>query len=131
MALVVGEIKPGFATDVNGMVLPDKVGNATVLVLPREWDGDQDIPWGRVWVRLGCDFGTAKLRVMVFAEARPDGRNGWRDAGPVIVDAAKGTVLVDPWEGATKMSICRIPQSATDSADNVPIAYLVEAVLKA
>jgi hypothetical protein len=127
MAIVVGELKPGFAADAAGKVVHPE--HATVLLLPREWDGDQDIPWGRVWVRLGCDFGTAKLRVAVFSELA--GHVGWRILDPIVVDAAKGTVLVDPWEGATKLSVCRMPQSATDAADSVPVAYLVEAVLKA
>lgn len=130
MALVTGELKPGFAADAAGAPDPARTHNATVLLLPREWDGEQDIPWGRVWVRLGCDFGTARVRVGIYAEGRADGKNGWR-IETVDVDAATGTVLVDPWEGATKLSLARVPRSATDTADSVPVAYLVEAVLKA
>lgn len=127
MALMMGEIKPGFGTDVAGNPQPALGHNATVLVLPPVWDTDPEIGWGRVFYSFGSDFGDAHLRVAIHNSGNG---GGWR-INTLVIKSTDSVTRIDAWAGDDKISICRIPTSATDKADSIPCAYRVEAVLRA
>jgi hypothetical protein len=125
MALVIGEIKPGFATDPAGQWKPELIHNATMLILPPVWDNNPEIGWGRVFYAFGCDFADIKLRVAIH---NVNQGGGWR-VETLTIKATDSPVRIDAWAGDDKISICRIPTSATDTQDGAPAAYRVEAVL--
>ncbi|MCC9307672.1 hypothetical protein LN042_11255 [Kitasatospora sp. RB6PN24] len=127
MALMMGKVEPGFGCDAAGNPQPGLVHNATVLVLPPVWDTDPEIGWGRVFYAFGSDFGDAHLRVAVH---NSNSNGGWR-VSTITVKSTDPVARVDAWAGDDKISICRIPTSATDKADAVPVGYRVEAVLRA
>ncbi|MFE9421661.1 hypothetical protein ACFYNO_01725 [Kitasatospora sp. NPDC006697] len=124
MALTMGQVLPGFGTDPAG----NPTGkNATILILPPVWDNDPEIGWGRVFYAFGSDFGDANLRVAIH---NSNNGGGWR-VESLVVRSAESVARIDAWAGDDKISICRVPASATDTADSIPVGYRVEAVLKA
>lgn len=132
MAIAVVKIEPGFSTDASGKPDPAKVANVTTLRIPREWDGDQDIPWARVWGHLAT-AGKATVSLAVYYEGRTDmfpktGGNGWEQRGVIALDMAKGPVLLDPWRGATQLAFYRVPATPSDDP-TVPVYLTLEAVL--
>ncbi|GAA0705526.1 hypothetical protein GCM10010193_70770 [Kitasatospora atroaurantiaca] len=126
MALVIGEVKPGFATGPNGAPNPALTGNATLLVLPPVWDSSPEIGWGRVFYGFGSDFGNAKLRVAIH---NSNAKGGWR-INIIDVPSDGAVTRIDAWAGDDKISICRVPRTADDKADSIPVGYRIEAVLK-
>jgi hypothetical protein len=126
MALMMGEIKPGFGTNAAGAPDPALTKNATVLVVPPVWDTSPEIGWGRVFYAFGSDFGNVKLRVAIH---NTNGGGGWR-INVITVKSTDSVARIDAWAGDDKISVCRIPTSQADTADSIPVGYRIEAVLK-
>lgn len=114
MALVIGEVKPGFLTDT------DKSA-ATVIPLPPQNGGA--LGWGAVYVSFACDFGEATLRTAIW------GKGFWR-LGELKVASTGGRVTLAISDGDEKVCIARIKAGPTDTGD-FPIAYMIETTLKA
>lgn len=117
-AFATGQLNNGFLCDVNGNVTTP--ANATIILSPPPRGGA--LAWGTVWLSLGCDFGTAYIRVAV--------HNGgsW---GPietvVVVDTEPRLLVLELPPGTGKVSMGRVPTSATDTDDSLPVAWLLEA----
>lgn len=77
--------------------------------IPRVWDGDPDIPVGRVWISLSADFGDVALRLALFQPGR-----GWRILDRVEVPRDGDAVRIDPWVGESKLSVYRVKYNDAD-----------------
>lgn len=113
MALVIGEVKPGF--------LADDPKTATMILLPPQNGGA--VGWGSVYLSFGCDFGDATLRTAVW--------NGgaWR-IGELKVTSTGGRVSLPIRDGDQKVSVGRVKAGATDPG-TCPVGYMIETTLKA
>lgn len=114
MALVIGEVRPGF--------LADDIATATLIPLPPQNGGA--VGWGGVYVSFGADFADAVLRIAVW------GSGSWRVTEQLKVPSAGGRVAVPIQDGDEKLSVGRVKASATDTG-RCPVGYMIEAVLKA
>jgi hypothetical protein len=116
-AFQTGQLPAGFGQNAAGQVDPSKV---VVVLAPA---GRQAaVPWGDVYMSLGCDFGVARIRV-----ATHDGV-AWTSR-EVTVDSAQGRVSVPLGaanDSGTKISLARIQTSDTDTADAIPVSWMVE-----
>lgn len=115
MALVIGDIKPGF--------LDGHPENGTLIPLPPQNGGA--IGWGTVYLSFGCDFADALLRVAIWN----DTSKSWR-ISQVRLASAGGRVNVTVQDGDSKVSVGRVKASAAD-AGLCPIGWLLETTLKA
>ncbi|MFJ8208084.1 hypothetical protein [Streptomyces sp. NPDC096033] len=113
MALVIGEIRPGFQAD--------DTANATMILLPPQNGGA--VGWGSVYLSFGCDFGDVTLRTAVW------GNGSWR-VGELKVTSAGGRVNLPIKDGDHKVSIGRIKSGPTDTG-TTPVGYMIETTLKA
>lgn len=112
-----GQLLPGFACDANGTVVD--ATKATMVVTPPANGGA--LPWGDMWLSLGCDFNPAKVRVAIH-----DG-NTWA-ISTVTVNPPDGRLVVAKLPANVgKISLCRVPLSPQDTNDDTPVAWLVEA----
>lgn len=115
MALVIGEVKPGF--------LDGHPENGTLILLPPKNGGA--IGWGDVFLSFGADLGDSRLRVAVWN----DNSKSWR-VDTLDVKSNEGRVGYLIHEGDSKVSIGRIKSSAADTGTN-PVGYLMETTLRA
>lgn len=113
MALVIGEVKPGF--------LDGHPENGTVIPLPPQNGGA--IGWGGVYLSFASDFGDATLRTAVWNSG------AWR-VGELKVTQAGGRVTLNIQDGDQKVSVGRIKADEKDTG-MCPVSYLIEATLKA
>lgn len=112
-----GQMKDGFACNSLGaVVLP---AYATMLTIPPPDAGA--LPWGEMWLSLGCDFAAALVRVAIH-----DGQ-AWSVETVTLDPTAPRQVVAQLPVNAGKISLCRIPLSPGDGADSTPIAWLIEA----
>ncbi|MFI5985029.1 hypothetical protein ACIBEA_29710 [Streptomyces sp. NPDC051555] len=112
MAVVIGEVKPGF--------LADNKANATMIPLPPQNGGT--LRWGRVYVSFATDFGDATLRVAIW------GNSIWR-VSELKVTSTGGRAAIYIQDGDEKVSVGRVKAGATDTGD-CPVAYLLETTLQ-
>lgn len=112
MAVVIGEVKPGF--------LADSKANMTMIPLPPQNGGT--LRWGRVYVSFACDFGDATLRIAIW------GNKVWR-VSELPVTAVGGRVPIYIQDGDEKVSVGRVKAGPTDTGD-CPVAYLLETTLQ-
>ena len=115
MALVIGEIKPGF--------LADDKANGTPIPLPPQ-DGGA-VGWGRVFLSFGGDFGDVLLRVAIYSSTAKK----WR-ISQVTVPQLGDRVGVAIEDGDQKVSVGRIQNGPTDKG-TWPCAWMIETTLKA
>jgi hypothetical protein len=106
-----GEIKAGFG--VTTMICPPPA---------------QTINWGNVWLSFGADFGTAHIRVAAYVHG-----SGWRVVENFAVPDAGDRV--NPFggplpAGTQKVSVERVRSAPSDTADAIPLGWLVEAMAK-
>lgn len=113
MALVIGEVKPGF--------LDGHPEYATVIPLPPQNGGA--VGWGAVYVSFAADFGDALLRVAVW------NAGAWR-ISELPVTAAGGRATVAVRDGDQKLSVGRLKANDKDTGSS-PVAYMIETTLKA
>lgn len=118
MAVVIGEVKPGF--------LDGHPENGTIIPLPPQNGGA--VGWGKVYASFAVDFHLpavpkARLRIAVF--------NGgaWR-IGEIALSSTDGRVPLTIQDGDQVLSVGRIKANEADLG-NYPISYMIEAVLKA
>lgn len=116
MALVVGEIKPGF--------LADSTANVTLIPLPPQNNGA--VGWGHVYLSFGSDFGDVVLRVAIYNSRLHD----WRVTDALQVPILSDRVLVPIQDGDQKASVGRVRVSPSDTGV-FPVGYMIEATLKA
>lgn len=116
MALVTGEVKPGF--------LAESEGNVTLIPLPPQNGGS--IGWGRVYLSFGSDFGDVTLRMAIYNAVTQK----WKITNNVLVPAAGNRVGVVINDGDQKVSVGRVATDANDKGI-YPCAYMIESVLKA
>jgi hypothetical protein len=116
MALVIGDVRPGF--------LADDRGNGTLIPLPPQNGGA--IGWGQVFLSFGSDFGDVVLRVAVYNGPA----KGWRIAEQVKVPALGDRVVVGIQDGDQKVSVGRVRAGADDTGA-WPCSYMLEALLRA
>jgi hypothetical protein len=114
MALVIGEIKPGF--------LADDRGHGTLIPLPPQNSGA--IGWGQVFLSFGSDFGDVVLRVAVYNSVS----NAWRVADQVKVPSQGGRASISIQDGDQKVSVGRVKNGAADTGA-WPCSWMVEATL--
>jgi hypothetical protein len=114
-AFQTGEVKPGFFTDAKNVTDTTK---ATMLVLPPAGGGA--LNWGGAWISFGTDFGTVGLRVAVKV-----GGQAWA-VQTLTVGNFDDRVGFQLPMNVQKVSIGRVAQSATDTADSVPCGWLLE-----
>ncbi len=115
--LATGQLVPGFACDVNGVVVD--ATKATMIVTPPANGGA--LPWGNMWLSLGCDFDPVKVRVAIH-----DG-TGW-SVKTVTVNPPDGRLVVAQLPtNVGKISLCRVPLSAQDTGGSTPVGWLLEA----
>lgn len=114
MALVIGEVRPGF--------LADDIANATLIPLPPQNGGA--VGWGSVYVSFGADFADAVLRVAIW------GKGSWRVTEQLKVPSTGGRVTVSIQDGDEKLSVGRVKASPTDTG-KCPVGYMIETTLKA
>lgn len=115
MALVIGEVKPGFVSDDHG--------NGTLIPIPPQNGGA--VGWGPVFLSFGSDFGDVLLRVAVYNSPAKK----WRIAQlpvPQLGDRV-GVALQD---GDQKVSVGRVQNGPTDKGV-WPCAWMIETTLKA
>lgn len=115
-ALAIGQVGPGFAFDEHGIEIDGT--KATVLVTPPANGGL--LKWGTEWLSLGCDFGSARIRVAIH-----DGK-GWTVTTENIT-ALAGRLAIPLPNNVGKVSLARCRTSASDTADAVPVGWLIEA----
>lgn len=115
MALVIGEIKPGFVAD-------DK-GNGTLIPLPPQ---DGGLGWGKVYLSFGSDFGDVLLRVAVYNATS----KAWRITSKLPVPQAGNRVSIPIQDGDQKVSVGRVKNGASDKG-TWPCSYMLETTLKA
>lgn len=113
MALVIGEVKPGFLTDGKD--------RTTVIPLPPQNGGA--VGWGQVYLSFASDFGDAYLRIAVF--------NGgsWR-VDHLVVKSAAGRVNYAIRDGDEKVSVVRERAGVADTG-TFPVGWMIETTLKA
>jgi hypothetical protein len=111
-----GSVAPGFAFDEHGTPLDQT--KATVITTPPANGGV--LKWGAEWLSLGCDFGSARLRVAIH-----DG-TGWTVTTHDIKATDPRLAIALP-TNVGKISIARCRTSATDTADATPVGWLIEA----
>ena len=116
MALVIGEIKPGFVAD-------DRA-NGTLIPLPPQNGGA--VGWGPVYLSFGCDFGDVVLRVAVYNS----NTKAWRITEKLPVPVLGDRVSVQIQDGDQKVSVGRVQNGATDKG-TAPVGYMIETTLKA
>jgi hypothetical protein len=116
MALVTGEVKPGF--------LAESVENVTLIPLPPQNGGA--IGWGKVYLSFGSDFGDVTLRVAVYNV----NAKHWKITEKVLVPASGDRVNIAISDGDAKVSVARVATNASDKGI-YPCAYMVETTLKA
>lgn len=114
MALVIGEVKPGFVAD-------DRA-HGTLIPLPPPNGGA--IGWGPVWLSFGSDFGDVTLRVAVFNGPA----NAWRITEKLLVPSQGGRVGVPVQDGDQKVSVGRV-KGATGDTGAWPCGWMLETVL--
>jgi hypothetical protein len=118
-AFQTGQLPAGFAIDAAGRTTDET--KIVMLLLPA--GARAGLPWGDIWLSLGCDLGSARIRVAVH-----DGV-AWT-AHNVDVSAAGGRVSmpVSASNGdGSKVSLARMATSDTDSNSDTPVAYMIEA----
>lgn len=112
-AFATGQLKDGFDTTTIFAPPPAAMGSAG---------------WGEVWISFGSDFGNAHLRVAAYVHG-----NGWTVADDITVPAAADRV--NPFNGPAphgiqKVSVRRVKTNPTDTADAIPVTWLVETAKK-
>jgi len=123
MAYAVGQFPTGFAADASSVVTdPSRVVIVPIPVAP----GPEAIPWAQAWVSFAADFGIAKFRYAVYN----NGTGSWR-TGTINVDSTKGPIGIPLKSGDSVVSLARMKRTADDTAAAVPVAWFVQAVLKA
>ena len=113
MALVIGDVKPGFLTDGKD--------RATVIPLPPQNGGA--LGWGQVYLSFASDFGDAYLRIAVF------NAGSWR-VDHLVVKAAGPRVNYAIRDGDEKVSVVR-ERAGTADTGTFPVGWMLEATLKA
>lgn len=108
VSFATGEIKPG-------------VGATTVVLPPPANSGAAG--WGNVWFTLGSDFGDAHVRVTAFVG------KVWTDFHLDLVVPAAGP-RVQPFGAPLPTDVEKISITRLAGSENVPLAYLIEAVKK-
>ncbi|WP_369387447.1 hypothetical protein AB5J72_07430 [Streptomyces sp. CG1] len=116
MALVTGEIKPGFLTD-------DKA-NGTLIPLPPQNGGA--LGWGTVYLSFGSDFDDVLLRVAIYNTKTGQ----WRITGKPAVPQLGDRVSVAIQDGDAKVSAGHVQNGASDKG-TWPCSYMIETTLKA
>lgn len=116
MALVIGEIRPGFVAD-------DRA-NGTLIPLPPQNGGA--IGWGKVYLSFGADFGDVVLRIAVYNSTA----KAWRITEKLPVPTLGDRVSVDIQDGDQKVSVGRVKNGSTDKG-TWPCGYILETTLKA
>jgi hypothetical protein len=116
MALVIGEIKPGFVSD-------DRAHGTLIPVPPPSSGG---AGWGPVWLSFGSDFGDVTLRVAIYNSVT----GGWRITEQLAVPALGERVPVGLVPGDHKVSVGRV-RTGADDPGTWPCGYMIEALLKA
>lgn len=116
MALVIGEVKPGFVAD-------DR-SHGTLIPLPPPNGGA--IGWGPVWLSFGADFGDVTLRVAVFNAPA----NAWRIVERLPVPSQGGRIGIPIQDGDQKVSVGRVKSGAGDTGA-WPCGWLLETTLHA
>jgi hypothetical protein len=76
-------------------------------------------PWGASWLSFGCAFADAKLGVSIYA-------NNWSAVTPRNVPDAGSRLGESLAAGTQKVLIGRMKKDAADSADDLPISWLLE-----
>jgi hypothetical protein len=114
MALVIGDVRPGF--------LDGHPENGTLIPLPPQNGGA--IGWGQVYVSFASDFGDALLRIAVWNSG------SWRVEPPLKVTSNGGRVTLAIRDGDQKISVGRLRVDEKD-AGICPVGYMIETTLKA
>jgi hypothetical protein len=114
MALVIGEVKPGFVAD-------DR-SHGTLIPIPPPDGGSAG--WGQVWLSFGADFGDVVLRVAIYSSTT----GKWRITDQLPVPALGDRVSVDLVPGDQKVSVGRVRNGAGDPG-TWPCSYMLEALL--
>ncbi|MEU8968180.1 hypothetical protein AB0D11_02695 [Streptomyces monashensis] len=116
MALVIGEVKPGFVAN-------DR-GNGTLIPLPPQHGGA--LGWDAVYLSFGSDFGDVLLRVAIYNTTAKK----WRITEKLPVPQLGDRVAVAIQDGDQKVSVGRVQNGATDKG-TWPCSYMIETTLKA
>jgi hypothetical protein len=116
MALVIGEIKPGF--------LADDKANGTVIPLPPQNGGA--IGWGQVFVSFACDFADVVLRIAVYNTPA----KAWRITEQLKVPALGDRVNIAIQDGDQKVSVGRV-KAGTGDTGTWPCGWMLETTLHA
>jgi len=112
-----GQMPNGFAMTADGQTDPSR---AVVLVLPAGRQGG--LPWGDMFVSLGCDFGSARVRVAIH-----DGASWGGEAHDITSTDGRLSLPVRPANNrGCKVSLARVQTSADDTADSTPVSWMVE-----
>ncbi|WP_441247640.1 hypothetical protein [Kitasatospora sp. McL0602] len=123
MAYAVGQLPAGFGANDAG----DATDLAKTVVVPvPEYPGPNQIPWARTWFSLAAEHGSAKIRYAIYNETT----HGWK-VGFTSVDNKQGMVGIDIAPADSIISLARMPQAPGDTADQTPVAWIVQAVLQA
>lgn len=118
MALVIGDIKPGF--------LDGHPENGTLIPLPPQNGGA--VGWGQVFLSFGCDFAEkdiARLRIAIWNDLS----KAWR-VSSIDLKSAGPRVNVSIQDGDSKVSVGRLQTGTADKGD-CPIGWMLETTLKA
>jgi hypothetical protein len=116
VALVIGEVKPGF--------LADGRGNGTLIPVPPPQGGA--LGWGAVYLSFGADFADVTLRIAIWNSVS----KAWRINNALRVPAAGDRAMVDLTAGDMKVSVGRVKSSNSDTPDT-PCSWMIETALKA
>lgn len=94
----------------------------TVIAVPPANYGSAG--WGNVWFSLGAAFGEAHLEVSVYEHG-----SGWRHLSPDFL-VPDGGDRVNPLGGPLPTAAQKIAVKRCNGSENVPVAYLIEAVAR-
>jgi hypothetical protein len=112
-----GQLPIGFAITADG-----HTDDSRTVVLLAPAGRQAGLQWGDMYLSLGCDFGTARVRVAIH-----DGVNwGGQDYDIASTDGRLSLPFSAASGSGCKISLARVQTSDTDTADTIPVAWMLE-----